>query len=125
MANVAFTFNLTVTAGDDRQLQFVFSDAAGDPVDITDWDFFYTAKSDVTVVDGSAEISLDPADFTLDDSGSGTTDRATANIPAAATGAMDAGSYVHDLQVKKADGKITTIGHGQLVIVDQVTQRTS
>lgn len=124
MANVSFKFNLTITAGDDRQLQFVFSDANGDPVDISTWDFFYTAKTDVSQDDDDAVIALDPADWTISDSGSGTDDTATATIPATAT-AIAAGTYVHDLQIKKADGTITTIGHGQLVIENQVTQRTT
>lgn len=125
MANVAFAFNLTITAGDDRQIQFVFSDGTGDPVDVSGWEFFYTAKSTVADDDVDASVALDPADFTIDDSGGGTDDRATATIPAASTGAMSAGTYQHDLQVKKPDGSITTIGRGQLVIEDQVTQRTS
>lgn len=124
MANVAFRFNLTITAGDDRQLQFVFSDAAGNPVDVSAWDFFYTAKSDITQSDDDAALVLDPADWTVSDSGSGTDDTVTAVLPASAT-AIAAGTYLQDVQVKKADGTIITIGRGQLVVESQVTQRTS
>jgi len=125
LSNISFRFNLTITQGDDRALVFVFSDDDGNPVDISTWEIFYTAKADYADPDVEALIALEPADFTASDSGTGTIDRVTANIPASATGAMAAGTYYQDLQVKKAGGLVSTIGRGQLVIDAQVTQRTS
>ena len=123
MSNISFQFNLTITQGDDRPLRMVFDDDDGNAVDISTWDFFYTAKSAYADEDTSAIISLDPTDFTKSDSGSGTTDQidATISVPAGTA----AGTYYQDIQVKKADGSITTFGRGKLVVEEQVTVRTS
>jgi hypothetical protein len=127
MPNVHFKFNLTITQGDDRPLEFVFDDEAGAPVDISANDYFYTAKPlaslETDTADAAAVLKLEPTDFTKSDSGSGTTDKLTATLSVPAT--LAAGTYQQDLQKKDASGNIVTIGRGQLVVEAQVTQRTA
>ena len=122
MANIHFDFNLTITQGDDRPLELVFVDAAGDPVDISAWDLYYTVKAALSDTDPNAEIKLEPGDFTKSDSGSGTVDKLTATISVPA--ALAVGTYEQDLQ-RIDSGTVTTIGRGQLVVESEVTQRTS
>ena len=98
-----------------------FTDAAGDPEDITAWDFFYTAKEDVSQSDGIAKLSLDPVDFTKSDSGLGTTDTITFTLELAVLPVVP-GTYEQDLQTV-ISGAVSTIGRGQLVVEAQVTDR--
>lgn len=120
--NVHFPFDLIITEGDDRTVTMTFTDASGDPQDISGWDFFYTAKSAVSDDDASAVVSLDPVDFTKSDSGTGTTDTVEFKIQLAPN-SVSPGTYEQDIQTKDASGNITTIGRGQLVVEAQVTQR--
>lgn len=128
MANVGFAFNLTITQGDDRPLEFIFweDEAHTIPVDISAWLLRYTAKANVSDLDTAAKIQLDPNDFTISTSpGSGAVEnKAIANIDAADTAAMDVDTYPQDLQ-RMIGTAVTTLGFGQLVIEAQVTQRTS
>ena len=128
MANVGFAFNLTITQGDDRPLEFIFWEDEDHtvPLDISAWLLRYTAKESVSDLDPVAKIKLDPSDFTLETSpGSGAVvNKATATIPASATTPMAVATYVQDLQ-RMITTVVTTLGSGQLVIEAQVTQRTS
>lgn len=119
-----FPLNLTVVQGDDVPMQFVFSQDSV-PVDITTWDFFYTVKSVLTGTgDTGAVVALDPSDMAKSASiPAGTVDTLTFNIPHTLTAAMVAGTYYQDLQRVLA-GLVTTLGKGQFVVEEQVTQRT-
>lgn len=128
MANVGFAFNLTITQGDDRPLEFIFweDEDRTIPLDISAWLLRYTAKASAADADVDAKITLDPGDFTLATStGSGAVvNKATSNIPAASTSVMDVDTYIQDLQ-RVLTGLVTTLGSGQLIIEKQATQRTS
>lgn len=120
----ASEWNKTLERGDHWVIQFVFTDAADQPLDISGWEFWYTAKPaiDADATDAAAIIALDPADFTLDSSGaSATVDRVTALVTEAMTDVTPA-TYVHDIQVK-VGGRISTYMKGQLVIEGDVTRR--
>ncbi len=119
-----FDFNRVAVQGDDHEIQMTFADEAGTPVDITSWDFYYTAKSDLAIADADAEIYLDPTDFTKSDSGGGTTDTINFILPAATTAAMAAGNYHQDIQRILAGSPIT-LGLGKLVLLGEVTKRTA
>lgn len=119
-----FPFNATIVAGDDVPMSFVFTEDGVD-VDISGWNFFYTAKSAFTDVDASAVIALDPADMDLSaNTPGGTVNKLTFLLPHGATEHL-AGTYVHDLQVVRAGGLVTTLGRGQLVVEEQATIRTA
>lgn len=119
-----FQMDFAIVQGDDKLVPFIFAEEDGTPVDISGWDFFYTAKSSVSDDDTDALISVEPTDMIKSDSGTGVTDTVTVPISRVDTAAMTPGQYVHDLQVSK-DGRIYTYGKGTLVIEEQVTQRTS
>lgn len=127
MANISFEFNLTVTQGDDRPLEFIFweDEERTIPLDISTWLLRYTAKLDAADEDVAALVALDPADFTLATStGSGAVvNKATSNIPKASTSLMTLVSHFHDLQRVDAAGLVTTLGTGQIVITKQATKR--
>lgn len=122
----AAEWNLTIERGDHYVLQLVFTDGNDQPLDISGYEFWYTAKPavDADVTDAAAIIALDPADFTLDSSGaSATVDRMTALITETMTTVTPA-TYVQDLQVK-VGGRISTYLKGQLVIDGDVTRRAA
>ncbi len=118
-----FEFHRVAVQGDGHTITIYFKDSDGDPVDVSDKTFFYTAKSDLTVDDDAAEIAIDHADFTIEN-GNGTDDKVTFTLPAASTALMPAGQYHHDIQWLDGTTPIT-IGVGYLVIVAQVTKRVA
>jgi hypothetical protein len=121
---VAAEWNRTVERGDHWVIQFHFQNGVGARLDISGYQFWYTAKPaiDADATDAAAIIKLDPADFTLDSTlGDATIDRMTALVTEAMTTVVPA-TYLHDLQVK-VGGRITTYCKGQLVIGGDVTRR--
>lgn len=122
-----FILDKPVVQGDTGTITLVFEDDAVPPqaVDITLWDFYYTAKINVNDDDSDAMIKLEPGDVVKTDSGAGggNPDTATFTLPAADTAAMTSGTYYQDIQVIKDSGRVYTIVKGSLVIEDQVTQR--
>jgi hypothetical protein len=120
---VAAEWNKTVKRGDHMLIQFLFTNADGTPKSMTGYTFWYTAKPaiDADVTDAAALISLDPADFTLDDV-NGTDDRLTGLVTEAMTAAIVPGTLVHDLKVK-VGGRVSTWLDGQLVVEGDVSRR--
>lgn len=123
MDRLDFPLNLIITQGDDRVFTFIF-DVDGVPVDISTWEFWYTAKGSLDDADVDAVVALDPTDMTLSDSGLGTVDMLTMLITRTVSQAIEPGEYHNDLQVRRA-GLIKTIGKGKLVVEPQVTIRTT
>lgn len=119
-----FTLNKTVTRGDDRKITLVFKDEAGDPIDITNYNFWYTAKRAAADVDADAVIKIEPASVTKADSGTGTTDSAIYSLTKTLTD-IAAGDYVHDIQVETAANEIKTWAHGTLTVVEGPTVRVT
>ncbi len=127
MENIHFTFDLTITQGDDRIVYFTFKDDT-DPtpvaVDISGWTFFYTAKK---TPDSSADDSTAVNSFGLSIdtfTNGGATGEMNFTLPTAKTSLLLPGTYVHDLQ-RSEGSNITTLGKGKLVVEPQVTNRIS
>lgn len=102
--------------GDTASIDFTIADK-----DLTGATVFFTAKSaiDADATDAEAVISVEVTDHT--DPTNGTT-----VIPLTATDTtVTPGTYYYDIQVKEADGTITSIPVRKLVVVGDVTRRTT
>lgn len=112
-------YNLKHVKGDTflRTMRFVDSDQ--NPIDITGWTVFFTAKDVATEADAAAEVTKTVTAHTNAALGQ------TQILIAASDMAILAGEYFYDIQIKKADGTIYTILRGLLIIDQQFTVRTS
>ena len=118
MSNYYFDFNTTVVLGDDLDLSWTITDDNGDAVDISGWTWFYTAKSDRTAEDASADLIYEDTDFTI------SSNTASLTLLDTDTDDLTAGSEYHqDLQILDADSKVRTLGVGRLKVVNRVTKR--
>jgi len=118
------TLDKTVTRGDDRKITLICKDDAGDPLDITNYNFWYTAKHAVTDLDDDAVIKIDPGSVSKADSGTGTTDSAIFSLTSTLTDILPR-NYVHDIQVETDDNEFKTWFNGTLTIIDGVTVRVT
>lgn len=135
MTDSRFQFDLTIVAGDDYPVELIFYDKADDgtltPEDISDRDWFYTAKVSASDADADAIIKVDPASMVVDSDGDATnnptdvTNRLKFDLPAASTN-VTARAYHQDLQtVYTVGGRVFTRGLGTLTVLDDVTDRVS
>ena len=117
--------NKYISQGDDAEIIMVFTDANGNDVDISAWDFFYTVKRKPNDDDTDALLSVDPAGVTL--TGSPTVNTATIPLESVYTTAIPVDSYPHDVKVIKADGAgaRNTIMKGSLIVEEHVTKRVT
>ncbi len=135
MSSTRFLFDEEAVIGDDHPIELVFYDKVGDTLtaeDISDRNWFYTAKNSHKDADADALIALNPADMTIDAdpdltlNPSAVTNRLTFWLPKASTSVMDAKAYAQDLQsVEIASSRVFTKGLGTLTMVGDVTDRTS
>lgn len=121
---MAYTDTLTLFRGDDRALTGVIRDAVGNPVDITGWSFWCTAKSALTVADpGQFQLASASGAIVLTTPGSGVI---TINLPgSASSGLTSEQAFFVDVQGKDAAGKIKTLYTGKWTFVLDTTQATS
>ena len=112
------TKNLSCVRNDNKTWLLTFKDENGTAVDITGWTVFFTCKNSREDVDADALISYDITSHT--DPTNGQT-----KIELTTTDTARLGSYPYDIQIKKTDGKITTVVTGDLSFVEDVTIRTS
>lgn len=117
-----FILDKTITSGDCRKITLVFQDSAENAIDITNYNFWYTARRHAE--DSTIAIQIDPSDTSKADSGTGTTDSVIITLTSAKT-ALGAGTYVHDIQMENGNNEITTIARGTLTVLEDITQRTT
>jgi hypothetical protein len=117
-----FTLDETITRKDDRKITLVFQDAAGAAIDITNYNFWYTARR--SAGDDATAIEVDPGDTSKADSGSGTTDSVIISLTSAKTD-IEAREYEHDIQMEDANNEFTTIARGTLTVLENITQRVT
>jgi len=116
--NVYFPLDVKVTRGDSRSIPLEFYDAAGDPEDVSTWDFFYTAKGSLEDPDADAIVALDPSDLVPFGTGP---HQVTINLTEVHTD-VNAKTYKHDVKAVTPIGTLT-LAMGDLIIEDRVTIR--
>lgn len=103
--------------GDDVPVNLVVKDSSGTVVDITGYTFYLTVKSEYDTDDTDAAAVVSKFWTSHDDAANGET---------SSTFSVDtAGEYVFDIQMKDSSDAITTVTVNNLVVVDDVTRRTS
>lgn len=110
-----FVLDTDLVKGNTRSISLTFATAAGAPVSIAAWTFYYKA---VKVDDSTVTITVSNASMTQSDSGSGVTDTITIPLDNSVT-AVAAGRYNQEIAVAIA-GEPTTIAMGTLNIVERV-----
>jgi len=109
---------LSIKRGDSWSRTLYFQDGDGNPIDITGWTVFFTAKAKADDPDPGV-ISRTITSFTNPTAGEAgialTSDDTNKVI----------GSYLFDIQVKTNLGQITTCLEGVLTITQDITIRTS
>lgn len=110
---------IKIIRGDDTTITVTFKDSDGVAIDITGATVFFTVKSDIKDVDGSALISKDITSHS--DPVNGITEVVLTN----ADTTIDTGTHLWDLQIKYTNGKIQSVNAGKIQVSKDVTQRTS
>jgi hypothetical protein len=110
--------DLTWTRGDSGRLDVTVASADGTAYNLTGATLFLTFKTAVSVADASATLRKEVT--THDDAAAGEShfDLATTDNPTA-------GTYVFDVQLKTAAGKIYTLFGGIWKVLADVTTRTA
>ena len=123
MASRNFNLDMEIPRGDSYPLpmRFYTEDEETEVqtgIDISNWNFYYTAKRTDGDNDSMARIALGPEDVVLSESGTtpGVTDHAEFLLPPAGSGAMAPGEYFHGVQAVPQTGRNWTIGMGVLTI---------
>lgn len=111
---------ISLTKGDTFRRDIVVTDAGGEPVDVSAWDWWITASADPEAPDDEALFQLSTADGTI--------------VPGAETNVMAAtgdpeltedaapGRYYLDVQYKDTDGVVKTYWRGYLKLNPQITK---
>lgn len=112
-----FTLDTDLAIGDTRAIALTFATAAGAPVAISAWTFYYKA---VKVDDSTVSLTVADAAMTKSDSGMGVTDTVSIPLDNTSTAALSAGRYRQEVAVKIAT-EPTVIAKGTLNVVTRET----
>ena len=114
---MAGTYDITCEQGATFNLVLTWRNPDQSPVDLTG----YIGKMQVRAskADASAVLTLETGSgITL----GGTSGTVTLNASATATGALDAGTYVYDLELTSSGGNVTRLVEGAFTVSGQVTR---
>lgn len=113
----AGTYNITCEQGATLNLVLTWRNPDGSPIDVTG----YTAKMQVRAskADSTALLTLQTGSGITLGGAAGTI---TLNASASATGGIDAGGYVYDLEMTSSDGTVTRLIEGAFTVSGQVTR---
>lgn len=117
------TDNFTIYRGDTYRETWTIMNGAN-PSTIVGGKLYFTIKTNLTDVDGSAVLQLTSpsSGIVLNDAANG---KATLTITSAQTAAIAVGTYWYDVQLKNSDNEITTLVRGRLTVDADVTISTA
>ena len=108
--------------GDNKSFTLSFTDAVGDPIDITGWKIYFTMKKSLTQSDAEADLKEDTEEH--DDPENGLTSIHLSNGQTDTLGSSELPTdYFYDIQVKKTDGSVLTVISGIIKVLADVTRR--
>jgi hypothetical protein len=114
--------SITLVRGDTEHLRVTVTDADGDTVNLTGADAWFTVKRRVADPDDRAAIALRMgAGIEVEDAPGGVL---IVTLTATETDDMVPGVYRYDVQVRDANGRISTVADGRLVLRSDVTRAT-
>lgn len=110
-------YNFTMDQGSDWDLNVVYQDSSGNPINITG----YTAAMQLR-----QNYNSETADLTLSTSNggiviTGALGKLVLHATAVQTGLLEAGFYVYDLEITSG-GVVTRIIQGQITVAGEVTR---
>jgi hypothetical protein len=109
-------FDFAFVAGNTPSIIFTVTDGAGDPVDVSDADIYFTCKSDPSDADpGLFQLSTATGEIVIDGS------TFTVTIPADKTKDLTALAYPWDCKVELA-GNVQTVSGGALTPWPAITR---
>lgn len=106
--------------GDTKKYNIELTDDAGDPISLDGARIRATLKSDLSLPDNQAELSVDTGVIS-DTAGSGTT---LVTFSAAATAALTPGKYYYDFQLTNASAEVKTLLAGRVKVLADATITT-
>lgn len=110
---------LKVFRGDDKTWPLTFTDANGDPFDLTGYTIFFTVKEKKADVDADAVITKDITSHT--DASGGISSLALTHDDTD----IAVGYYIYDFQLVSGSGAVTTIEPDTFIVEQDITIRTS
>lgn len=110
---------LQITRGDDESITVTFKDSDSNPIDITGFTVYFTAKNRKSDIDGDAVISKDITSHS--DPVNGETVIFLSNTDTS----IEPGTYYYDIQYKNTANEITTVIISTLEVKQDITTRTS
>ena len=110
-------YNFTLDQGSDWDLNVIYQDANGDPINLTG----YTAAMQLR-----QNYNSETADLTLTTSNggiviTGALGKLVLHATAVQTGLLESGNYVYDLEITSG-GVVTRIIQGQITVAGEVTR---
>mgnify|MGYP007071576780 CR=1 FL=1 len=109
--------------GDSKTFDLTFTSSNGTTLNITGYTIFFTVKNKNSYYnefnDSSALVSVNVTSHTNATSG-----LSQVNISPSDTSTIAPGTYIYDMQLKDATGKVLTFIGGNFVLVPDVTRRT-
>jgi len=105
--------------GDTWNLKFLIQDVDGNPIDLTGNQYWFTLKSDITLLDEQAELQVGPVSAGSPDASQGII---FITIPGGATNALEPRTYNYDVQEIDSTGRVNTLLIGKIRIKADVTR---
>ena len=109
--------------GDSRVLNFQFLHSDGKtPFDLTSCEVFFTVNpaTNPGSSDSGAVIELSTTTFASPSNG-----QATITIPNSVTQNIGPATYFYDVQLRDANGNITSLAQNQFIVIADITRRTT
>ena len=114
----ATNYNTTIDQGANWFINFTYEDSTGTPINLTGYTAALQVRSDASSPTAVLSLSSPSSGITI----TGATGLVAVTASAAQTGAIDAGTYVYDLEITSSTGVVTRLVQGQIVVSPQVTR---
>jgi len=112
-----------VIRGDSENFTITFTDSDGNGVDITGWTVWFTVRDSIpstsVVDDTDAIISIKNTTHTNPTGGQTLIEISDTDND------IDPKTYYYDIQYKKLDGSVKSIGHRKYIIHEDITRGTT
>lgn len=110
--------------GGDYVLSIPVTNSTGGAFDLTGCTIFFTmnisATPAVDATDSTAALKASTSSFTAP-----TTGVASLAVPSASTALLSENTYYYDIKLKDATGKMTPLGRNKVLVIDNISTRTS
>ena len=120
MANFFSTGSFNLIQGDTSYINLAVTDDSGNPLDISGYEFYFTAKTNPSLDDSAASLYL--TQTTHSNASGGIT---SFLISSDNTTSSLAGKYFYDIRFKDTVGNITTLQSDSYYLIGQISGNTT